>query len=95
MANPEIVAIPKAAWLKVASGVFTGFIRKMLNDPSSYYFTTRVADDPEPAVVDPALPTFEGVPIFLQGRNAEITATEATDVYMFCTGNDGRVRVDV
>lgn len=95
MANPAIVAIPKDAWLKVAAAVFTGFIRKMSNDPGTYYFTTRIADGLEPAVTNPALPTFEGVPVFLEGRNAEIAATESTDVWMFCTDADGKVRVDV
>ena len=89
MANPVFVDCTADTWKKVATNVITGQIWRVKT--TSYFFTYRVTGG--------AVPTerLEGMPIFRDGEPdfEEIKASSGIDIYIFCPGTAGRVRVDV
>lgn len=87
MANPITVAVPEGAWKKVAANVVAGFVHQLLSTPNVYLQTYRLT-----GVAAPTLVT-EGIPF--SGKTEEISSSVGIDVYVWCKGGDGSVRVDV
>jgi hypothetical protein len=88
LANPNIIAVPAGAWLKVATNVLTGFIHTMKRGVM-YQQTYRLTGAAAPTVDDPS----EGAEMPWPG--APISALAGIDVYIYCTSGDGKIRVDV
>jgi len=89
MADPLIVACPAGAWTKIATNVTTGMVHKKLKGPNLYLQTYRDTGGAAPTTIA------EGVPVFVGGESAEISASVAIDVYIYPVGAAGSVRVDV
>jgi hypothetical protein len=98
MENPQIIACPKETWTKVATEVTTGIITKdkWVNTADkkrslelSYWATYRVTGDPAPSANN----SNEGDVIGEVG--ADISATEPIDVYIYCTGEDGSIKISL
>lgn len=85
MANPVFKDCPKNVWTKVATAVTQGVVH-IVDGQASYLQTYRETGG--------AVPTArtEGVSIVPPGER--IGAPVAVDVYVYCTGHAGRVRVD-
>lgn len=89
MANPDPTIVLKDGWRLVASGVTSGNIHKLKNTPSSYLQTYRIKDDPAPTDKE------EGALMFELSNQEPIDASEEIDIYIWATGADGLIRVDV
>lgn len=85
---PVIVQCPPDQWTIVATGT-TGQIHRMLNGPM-YLQTYRPTGQGAPA----ASPS-EGVVIFESSDHAGISFSSIADIYIWCNGGAGIVRVDV
>ena len=88
MANPDVVEVPKGAWLPVAINVLTGFVH-ILKFDSMYRQTYRLTGEAAPLLAD------EGEGAEMDRPGAPISSSVGIDVYLFCTATDGKVRVDV
>jgi hypothetical protein len=87
-ADPSLIVITKGAWQKVATNVTTGQIHIKNNSPDSYFQTYRVTGQPAPTALD------EGV-YMPWGAIQTISSAAGIDVYIYCKGNDGRIRIDL
>lgn len=86
MADPVIVNCPDKTWTKVASSVTTGVI--WLKDSTPQYRQTyRVAGNPAPTDLADGKR--------FQGEGMLISSGSAIDVYIYPTGGEGKVRVDL
>ena len=90
MADPLVVACAENAWTKVATNVIIGMLWRMTTS-AKYQQTFRLTGTAAPTDL------LDSVPIF---RNEEsdyekIEAPAGIDVYIYCTGDAGKVRVDV
>lgn len=89
MANPAIIATPDGVWTKVATNVVTGQLNRLKNLPA-YTQTYRVTGGGAPIDDD------EGVRMFTHNKISEqIQSSTAIDVYVWCRGGDGSLRVDL
>lgn len=88
MADPALIAVPADAWLKVATNVLTGQIHIKKTTPSNYFSTYRDTGGAAPTLQD------EGI-LMPWGKTAQIESSGGIDVYIFCAGAAGRVRVDL
>jgi hypothetical protein len=96
MSDPASIDAPKNVWTLITpSSVLQGIIVRLDDSPSAYYFTHRPTGSAPPPQADPGEPDFLGVPKFLEGRAVEMGFNEPTDVYVLCTGEDGRILVAV
>lgn len=86
MANPLLVACPAGQWTKVATDVTRGQLHTMITTPM-YLHTYRTT-----GLAAPTLQT-EGVPITT--ISADISFSAGVDVYIWCIGAAGSVRVDL
>lgn len=86
MANPALIVCTKDTWIKVASAVTSGMVRKITKGVS-YLHTYRVASDPTPSNITDAVK-------FL-GDSIPISASAAIDVWIYAQGAAGKVRVDL
>lgn len=86
MANPAIVPCSAGVWTIVALGVTTGVVHIKDKNPNAYYQTYRDTTDPAPTDLTDAVP-FD-TPL-------QISAATAIDVYVWCQGEAGSVRVDL
>lgn len=89
MANPVFVDCIENTWTLVATNVTVGTIHKVDVSPYGYLQTYRVSGGAAPTLRS------EGVPIFDQGRSAEISSSEGIDVYLYSMVDRGMVRVDL
>lgn len=89
MPSPAFIDCPKDAWTKVATGVVTGQVWRMIST-ERYLQTYRLTGDAEPTEKE------EGVAAFLDGNDREtISSAELIDVYLYSISENGRVRVDL
>jgi hypothetical protein len=92
MADPNFpVNIPANTWTKVASNVTSGFLFKK-RAGIRYLQTYRVISlgNPDPTLVDEGVAMFQGSSI-----TEQISSSEPIDVWVYCDGADGVLRVDV
>ena len=89
MANPVITPCPEGQWTLIAATVTNGIVHRKSTGPSVYLQTYRDAGDAAPTEQS------EGVQVFIEGDQAEISAVAAIDVYLYAVGSDGSVRVDL
>ncbi len=92
MADPTTVACPISAWTKVATSVASGQVHKLITVGSGgesivYLQTYRTTGGAAPTLIT------EGVP--LEDLCTPIQASFDIDVYIWCMGAAGSVRVDV
>ena len=88
MANPVIVPCPKGAWTKVATNIVAGQLHNKAT-LARYFQTYRVTGDPVPTDLT------EAVPIFAKEKSIVISNSSPIDVYIYCKGLAGKVRVDL
>lgn len=90
MADPTFVNCTADTWVKVATSVTSGIIRRVYTGPEKYLQTYR-----DTGGTAPTLET-EGTPVFTKGEtSAAIIADAPIDVYIWASVKDGRVRVDL
>lgn len=90
MANPDLIVCTEDEWTKVATNVKSG----QIHDKASravYFQTYRLTGVAAPLNTDET----ESVPIFNEDKSIIISNSSAIDVYIFCKGEDGLVRVDL
>ena len=85
MTNPVTVPVTEGSWVKVATGVTCAGIR-ILKQVPRYVWTYRDTTDPAPTLVT------EGSPLRFPGES--FSAGTAFDLYIWCTGGDGSIRLD-
>lgn len=88
MANPVLTPIPQGVWTKVATNVKNGNLHKKNHTPL-YKQTYRLTGDPAPTTPD------EAVLMFSKCLSEIIRSDVAIDVYVWCVGADGELRVDL
>jgi hypothetical protein len=86
MADPVIVACPVDTWTLVATNQTTGVIHILKTDVDSYLQTYRMNGGGAPTLAS------EGVPFT---ELLQISAALGVDVYVWCRGKVGSVRVDL
>ena len=89
MSNPSVQSITKNTWVKVATNVFSGIIHKLSESPSRYIQTYRLTGAAAPTTLA------EGVRAFLNDNPEIIKSDVGIDVYIYCFGENGSVRVDL
>lgn len=96
MANPVFVDCPEGVYTKVATAIIDGFLWRVKAGANvEYHYTYVVVTDPPTAA-----PTLfeDAVRIFKDDDESdnvlELTYNELVDVYVWCTGGPGRVRLD-
>lgn len=87
MANPNLVACPVDTWTKVATNVTNGNVWISDSSPGKYLQTFVLTGQ--------AAPTGTGIGIAIRGDVIPIANTVGIDVYIYCIGAAGEVRVDV
>jgi hypothetical protein len=87
MADPLVIAIPENTWTKVATNVTNGMVHLLTASRGIYLQTYRLTGEAAPTLVS------EGVRIF--DNEAEISSESSIDVYIYCQGEAGSVRVDI
>lgn len=87
VSSPVIEACPEGQWTLVATAT-AGQIHKMINGPL-YLQTYRPTGSPAPTSQS------EGVLLFSRCTSAEISFSSTADIYVWCVGGAGKVRVDV
>lgn len=88
MANPQFISLPAGLWLPVAINVTAGQIHKVLSGPT-YLQTYRMTGQAAPTLKS------DGVIWDALQNHLEISASAEIDVYIWCDGAAGRVRVDL
>jgi hypothetical protein len=93
MANPVIVSCSEGQWTEVATSITTGMlwtdVWADINNKKhgvSYFQTYRITGDPAP------ISTNEEVSVLEKGM--PISSTDPIDVYIYCSGGNGSVRID-
>lgn len=84
---PIMVDTPAGVWTKVADNVSLAMIHKQKRDSVTYFVTYRDAAAAAPTTLDDEI-------MWLQ-NSLSFSATEPGDVYIYCKGKDGRVRVEI
>lgn len=93
MANPSLpIDCPEGQYTKVATGVLSGQIWRIKGN-AEYYYTYRVTEDPAPTEFSGAVRIFKDDDSSENFVNLEFK--ELVDIYFYCLGADGQVRVDV
>ena len=88
MSNPVFVECPAGAWTKIATSVVTGFVHKIIHT-RRYLQTYKETGETAPTL------KAEGVGLFLESNTEEISSSSPIDIYVWCVGDAGRVRVDL
>lgn len=86
MADPAVTACPVGVWTLVATNKTTGVIHIIKTDPDAYFQTYRATGNPAPTDLTEAIP-FDDQLI--------ISNSTGIDVYIWCKGKGGNVRVDL
>lgn len=86
MADPVTVPCPEGAWTLVATNQTTGIVHVLKTDVDTYFQTYRDTGGAAPTLIN------EGVPFT---ELLQISAALGIDVYVWCKGNAGSVRVDL
>lgn len=89
MANPAIVECTADTWVKAATAVKTGMIHRLTRKSATYLQTYRLTGGAVPTSIN------EGVEMFENSNSESISNTVDIDVYIYCIGVTGSVRVDV
>lgn len=90
MANPAIVSCTANTWVKVATNVTSGKIYRLKKKTATYLQTYRLTGQAAPTTIE------EGVEMFLPDNSPElISASAGIDVYVYCIGVIGSIRVDI
>ena len=95
MPDPARVIVPVGVWIIIAANTLNGIVTKIDNTPTAYYFTTRPTGSAVPPETDINDAAFLGTPLFLEGRQIELTANEPTDFYALCTESIGLIEVTI
>jgi len=88
MANPVTVACPAGQWTKVATNQTSGLVHIMNIEPDAYYQTYRDTGGAAPTDLSDAV-------VFGKTAPLAISASAGIDVYIWCVGAAGKVRVDL
>jgi len=88
MANPVTVLCTEGVYTKIATNVTSGIVHKLLTGPV-YKQTYRLTGQAAPTLETEAALMFEN------SMSEEISADAAIDVYVWCIGAAGKVRVDL
>ncbi|MCP4568347.1 MAG: hypothetical protein GY841_12285 [FCB group bacterium] len=88
MANPVIVATPAGEWTKIVTGSKNADIYVMSGSPTQYIQTIRDTGETAPDAADKLA---EGVTM---DEFTRLDSAVERDVYIWCVGSDGIVRVD-
>lgn len=86
MADPVIIACPVGEWTPVAINKTTGVVHILKTDVDNYLQTYRDTGEAAPTLIS------EGVPF---DTPLVISASAPIDVYIWCMGEAGSVRVDL
>lgn len=86
MADPVTTACAVGVWTLVATNQTTGVIHVLSLSPDKYLQTYRDTGGGAPTLIA------EGVPFT---ESLQISAALGIDVYIWCIGNAGSVRVDL
>ena len=86
MADPVITACPVDVCTLVATNQTSGVIHILKTYPDKYLQTYRDTTNPAPTLIS------EGVPF---KNSLQISASAGIDVYVWCRGKAGSVRVDL
>ena len=86
MANPEVISCPANEWTLVAAAIIVGVLHRV--GDTTYLQTYRMAGEAAPSDSE------VGVRLFAEVTTAEISASNAIDVYVKAIGTAGAVRVD-
>ena len=92
MADAEQIIIVEGSWQLLAAAILSGLFHKKNNAPTGYYFTSKDAGNDAPISTNPS---DDGVPLFLTGNTIEAKADNPKDFYVFCTGKNGEIMVEV
>jgi hypothetical protein len=88
MAAPAIVSCAQDAWTKIATGVTACKIWKIIGT-ALYSLSYRATTDPAPTGLTEA-----GAILFQDKNYYDFTSGASADVYIYCRGDAGSVRVD-
>lgn len=91
MADPVFVNLTKNVWEKVATNVTSGLVHA-LGGPNRYFQTYRDTGGAAPSSSE-SNRALEAVPF--SGITETISSTAGIDVYIYCSKDGGRVRVDL
>lgn len=86
--NPALITCTKDTWVKVATGVVIGAVHRFLTGPE-YIQTYKLTGEAAPTL------NTDGVALFKDSTQENISATDPIDVYVMAIGEDGKVRVDL
>lgn len=86
MADPVIIACPEGEWTIVATNVTTGVINILKINVDRYFQTYRDTGGGAPTLLA------EGVPF---DKVLQISASSGIDVYVWCKGKLGSIRVNL
>lgn len=86
MQNPIITATPEGVWTRVAQNVLGGTIWPTSTTPKFYLHTFRLTGG--------TAPTLRTEGAMIKGESQPVPATEAIDIYVWCVGGAGSVKVD-
>lgn len=87
-ADPILIIVTKDTWQKVATDVTTGQIHIVNTGPDSYSQTYRVTGNSPPTLFDEAVRMH-------WGTAQNISSSSGIDVYVYCKGKDGKIRLDL
>jgi hypothetical protein len=91
MPEPVFVDCPADQWTKVATGVTTGIIWKVID--TEYLYTYRLTGESAPTLES------DGVRVFRDDdesdNQVQIQAGELIDVYLWAKNSNGRIRADL
>ena len=101
MANPVIENINEWEWKKVATGVTSGAIYRVIST-IKYYHTHRLTTTSAPSNPAIGLLPDEAIRMFGESTKFSIFAGASADIYVMCANSDadadddvGKVRVDL
>jgi hypothetical protein len=94
MADSVFKDCPEGEYTKVATAVIGGFLWRVKAGANvRYHYVYKVTGGAAPTLFADAVMIFKDDD---ESDNVvELTYNELVDVYIWCTGGDGRVRVDV
>jgi len=87
--NPVTFDLAVDTWVKVATAVTAGVVRRLSTLPERYLQTIRVTGDPAPTT------DADAARLFTSNDYAGISSDSAIDVYVKARGAAGKVRVDL
>lgn len=87
--NPVVTDLTANTWVKVATNVTSGAIKKLSNKPAKYLETYRTTGGTTPSGIE------EGAELFFNTVSESILSDTAIDVYVMAVGDSGKVRVDL